>query len=183
MRLLTESSAPIKVWMSTGAVAFAISDSSRFQENAARLSWTQHCRPKEAAFLGRQQFSFTFSPLNERLHSFTSCHDDAGRSQGFDSSFVSFFVKAKCFFPNLSSLQKITTVAVQVATHHTKPMCSWLVRIILTKMVRFIGTISDVIIILLLFRTTSPVCPPKWNATSSFTWIHAALWLQWGWNT
>ena len=64
---------------------------SRFQENAARLSWTQHCRPKEAAFLGRQPFSFTFSPLNERLHCFTSCHDDARRSEGFDSSFVSFF--------------------------------------------------------------------------------------------
>ena len=97
--------------------AFAISDTSSFQENAARLSIAVQNRQPMVAFLGRRQFSFTFSPLNERLHSFTSCHDDAGLSQGFDSSFVSFFVKAKCFFPNLSSLQKITTVAVQVATH------------------------------------------------------------------
>ena len=87
MRLLTESSAPIKVWMS----AFAISDTSSFQENAARLSIAVQNRQPMVAFLGRRQFSFTFSPLNERLHSFTSCHDDAGGSEGFDSSFVSFF--------------------------------------------------------------------------------------------
>ena len=53
MRLLTESSAPIKVWMS----AFAISDTSSFQENAARLSIAVQNRQPMVAFLGRRQFS------------------------------------------------------------------------------------------------------------------------------